>query len=65
MTEEALIGFIVLEVLEDDEKHATVRRKTQKWIKRRQEQRLYNNLVMELRLENTKEYNKMMHMKYS
>ena len=65
MAEEALIGFIVLVVLEDDEKRPTVRGKTCKWMKRRQEQGLYNNLVKELRLENTKGYNEMMRMKYS
>ena len=62
---EALIDFIVLEVLEDDEKHPTVWSKTWKWMKRRQEQGLYNNLVKESRLEDTKGYNEMMHMKYS
>ena len=65
MAEEALIGFIVLVVLEDDEKRPTVRGKTRKWMKRRQEQGLYNNLVRELRLESTKGYNEMMRMKYS
>ena len=38
MVEEALIGFIVLEVLEDDKKRPTVRGKTWKCMKRRQEQ---------------------------
>ena len=57
MAEEALIGFIVLEVLEDDEKRPTIRGKTRKWMKRRQEQGLYNNLVKELRLEDSKGYN--------
>ena len=57
MAEEALIGFIVLEVLEDDEKHPTVRGETRKWLKRRQEQGLCNNLVKELRLEDSKGYN--------
>ena len=47
MAEEALIGLIILEVLEDDEKRSAVRGKTRKWIKRRQEQGLYNNLVKE------------------
>ena len=65
MVEEALIGFIVLEVLEDDKKRSTVWGKTRKWMKRRQEQGLYNNLVKELRLEETKGYNEMMWMKYS
>ena len=65
MVEEALIGFIVLEVLEDDKKRMTVWGKTWKWMKRRQEQGLYNNLVKELRLEETKGYNEMMWMKYS
>ena len=65
MVEEALIGFIVLEVLEDDKKRMTVWGKTRKWMKRRQEQGLYNNLVKELRLEETKGYNEMMWMKYS
>ena len=51
MGEEALIGFKVPEVLEV---------KT-----RRQEKRLCNNLVKELRLEDTKGYNEMMRMKYS
>ena len=64
MAEEG-IGFIILEVLEDDEKRPTVRGKTWKWMKRRQEQGLYNNLVKELRLKNTKGYNEMMRMKYS
>ena len=36
MAEEVLIGFIVLEVLEDDEKQPTVRGKIHKWMKRRQ-----------------------------
>ena len=54
MEEEAFIGFIVREVLEDYEKHPTVRGKTRRWMKRRQEQGLYNNLVKELRLEGTK-----------
>ena len=40
MTEEALIGFIVLEVLEDDEQRPTVRGNTRKWMQRRQEQLL-------------------------
>ena len=57
MAEKALIGSIVLEVLEDDEKRSTLRVKTRKWMKRRQEQGLYNNLVKELRLEHTKWYN--------
>ena len=57
MAEKALIGSIVLEVLEDDEKRSTLRVKTRKWMKRRQEQGLYNNLVKELRLEDTKWYN--------
>ena len=65
MVEEALIGFIVLEVLEDDKRRSTVWGKTRKWMKRRQEQGLYNNLVKELRLEETKGYNEMMWMKYS
>ena len=65
MAEEALIGFIVLEVLEDDKKRSTVQGKTRKWMKRRQEQELYNNLVKELRLEDTKGYNETMRMKYS
>ena len=65
MVEEALIGFIVLEVLEDDKKRSTVWGKTRKWMKRRQEQGLYNNPVKELRLEETKGYNEMMWMKYS
>ena len=65
MAEEALIGFIVLEVLENDEKCPTFRGKTRKWLKRRQEQGLYNNLVKELRLEDTKGYYEMMRMKYS
>ena len=65
MAEEALIGFIVLELLEDDEKRPTVRGKIRKWMKRRQEQELCNNLVKELRLEDTKRYNEMMRMKYS
>ena len=64
MAEEALIGLIILEVLEDAEKRSTVRGKTRKWIKRRQEQGLYNNLVKELRLEDTKGYNEMMRMSY-
>ena len=34
-------------------------------MKRRQEQRLYNNLVKELTLEDTKGYNEMMYMKCS
>ena len=34
MAEEALIGFIVLEVLENDEKRPAVLRKTRKWMKR-------------------------------
>ena len=51
MGEEALIGFKVPEVLEV---------KT-----RRQEKGLCNNLVKELRLEDTKGYNEMMRMKYS
>ena len=46
-------------------KRPTVRGKNRKWMKRRQEQGLYNNLVKELRLEDTKGYNEMMHMKYS
>ena len=49
MAEEALIGLIILEVLEDDKKRSAVRGKTRKWIKRRQEQGLYNNLFKELR----------------
>ena len=57
MAEKALIGSIVLEVLEDDEKRPTLRVKTRKWMKRRQAQGLYNNLVKELRLEDTKWYN--------
>ena len=65
MAEEALIRFIVLELLEDNEKRPTVRGKIRKWMKRRQDQGLYNNLVKELRLEDTKGYNEMMHMKYS
>ena len=65
MAEEALIGFIVLEVLEDDEKRPTVRGKTRKSMKRRLEQGLYNDLVKGLRLEDTKGYNEMMRMKYS
>ena len=64
MAEEALIGLIILEVLEDAEKRSTVRGKTRKWIKTRQEQGLYNNLVKELRLEDTKGYNEMMRMSY-
>ena len=64
MAEEALIGLIILEVLEDAEKRLTVRGKTRKWIKRRQEQGLYHNLVKELRLEDTKGYNEMMRMSY-
>ena len=54
MAEEALIGFIVLEVLEDDEKRLIVRGETRKWMKRRQKQGLYNNLVKELWLEDTR-----------
>ena len=54
MAEEALIGFMVLEVLEDDEKRLTVRVKTLKWMKRRQVQGLYNNLAKELMWEDTK-----------
>ena len=65
MAEEALIDFIVLEVLEDDEKRRTVRSKSRKWMKRRQGQGLYNNLVKELRLGDTRVYNEMMRMKYS
>ena len=65
MAEGAFIGFILLEVLEDDEKRPTVRGKTRKWIKRRQKQGLYNNLVKELRLEDTKGYNEMMRMKHA
>ena len=64
MAEEALIGLIILEVLEDDEKHSAARGKTRKWIKRRKEQELYNNLVKELRLEDTKGYNEIMRMSY-
>ena len=47
MAGEVLIGFIVLEVLDDDEKRSTVSGKIRKWIKRRQEQGLYNSLVKE------------------
>ena len=65
MAEEALIGFIVLEVLEDDEKRPTVRGKTRKSMKRRLEQGLYNDFVKGLRLEDTKGYNEMIRMKYS
>ena len=65
MTEEALIGFIVLEVLEDDEQRPIIRGNTRKLMQRRQEQGRYNNLVKELRLEDTKGYNEMMRMKYS
>ena len=65
MAEEVLIGLIVLEVLDDDEKRSTVSGKTRKWIKRRQEQGLYNSLVKELSLEDTKGYNEMMHMMHS
>ena len=65
MTDKELIGFIVLEVLEDDEKRLTARGKTRKWMKRRQEQGLYYNLVKRLKLEDTKVYNEMMGMKYS
>ena len=64
MAEELLIGFIVVEVLEDDEKRPTVRGKTQKWMRRGQKQGLYNKLVNELRLEGTKRYNEVMPMKY-
>ena len=62
LREEALRGLIILQVLEDDEKRSEVRGKTRKWIKRRQEQGLYNNLVKEVRLEDTKGYNEMMRM---
>ena len=65
MAEEALIDFIVLEVLEDDEKRRTVRSKSRKWMKRRQGQGLCNNLAKELRLGDTRVYNEMMRMKYS
>ena len=41
------------------------RGKTRKWMKRRREQGLYDKLVKELRLEDTKGYNEMMPMKYS
>ena len=54
MAEEALIGFIVLEVLEDDEKCPIVRGEARKWMERRQKQGLYNNLVKELWLEDTR-----------
>ena len=60
-----MIGFIVLEVLEDDKKRPAAQGKTRKWMKRRQEQVLYNNLVKELGLEKTKGYNEMMRMNYS
>ena len=39
--------------------------KTWKWIKRRKEQGLYNNLVKELMLEDTKGCNETRRMKYS
>ena len=60
---ELLLGIIVLETTEDEEK-TKFRGKTRKWIKRREEKGFFNNIVKELRLEDTQGYSEMVRMNY-
>ena len=54
--------FLALFIEDDDE--VKTRGSTRKWIKRREEEGNYANLVQELRVEDAKTYKKMMRMDY-
>ena len=49
---------------EEDESVRVKRGKTRKWIKRRQEKGYFNNIVEELRVEDTASYREMMRKEY-
>ena len=60
----AVAAMIILELLEGDEERNWKRGKTRKWIKRREEQGYFDNIVRELSIEDTAGFKEMMRMSY-
>ena len=59
----ALLGVIILEILEEKEAK-NKRGKTRQWIQKEEEKGFYTNIVEELRVQNTKTYEEMLRMNY-
>ena len=59
---QAAACLLLAMMLDDDEKNT--RGPTRKWVKRREEEGMYANLVQELLIEDTKTYREMMRMNH-
>ena len=60
----AVAAMIILELLEGDEERNWKRGKTRKWIRRREEQGYFDNIVRELSIEDTAGYKEIMRMSH-
>ena len=60
----AVAAMIILELLEGDEERNWKRGKTRKWIRRREQQGYFGNIVRELSIEDTAGYKEMMRMSH-
>ena len=63
-TKRKAANILLFCLLEEDEARTWKRGKTRQWIKRRAEKGYFNNIVTELRLEDTRGYKEMMRMSY-
>lgn len=59
---QCLAAAMIIEMLEEDGRRTGRRGKTRSWIRRREEKGYFNNIVQELRIEDTAGYREMMRM---
>ena len=60
----AAAALIILELVGEDEERSCKRGRTREWIKRREEQGYFDNLVRELSIEDTAAFKEMMRMSH-
>ena len=61
---EAIICMIISEILDDDDDYVNARGRTREWVKKREEKGVFNNIVYELRIQDSDTYKEMMRMTY-
>ena len=60
----AIICMIISDITDDDDDYVNVRGRTREWVKKREEKGAFNNIVYELRIQDSDTYKEMMRMTY-
>ena len=60
----AIVCMIISEMIDDDDDYVNVRGRTREWVKKREEKGAFNNIVYELRIQDSDTYKEVMRMTY-